>query len=73
MDFTQHLNTKNVDYKVNQDEILLVESYIKNEFFNELTVFDNGSHHQNITFEMAKPEKTQKYSNKGEFGDIGIS
>jgi hypothetical protein len=67
LDFTQHLNTKNVDYKVNKDEILLVESYIKNEFFNELTVFDNGSYHQNITFEMAKPEKSQNYSNKGEF------
>ena len=47
---------------------------MKNEFFNELTVFDNGSYHyhQNITFEMAKPEKSQNYSNKGEFGDIGF-
>ena len=32
----------------------------------------DGSYHQNITFEMAKPEKTQKYSNKGKFGDIGF-
>jgi hypothetical protein len=53
----------NMKYKVNKDEILLIDSFMKSDYFNELIVFDN-KHSQNITFEIAQPEKSEKYSNK---------
>ena len=50
-------------YIINKDEILIVDSFMKNDYFNELIVFDN-KHTQNITFEIAQPEKSEKYTNK---------
>jgi hypothetical protein len=58
-----YLNMNNMKYKVNKDEILLIDSFMKSDYFNELIVFDN-KHSQNITFEIAQPEKSEKYSNK---------
>lgn len=58
-----YLNMNNMKYNINKDEILIVDSFIKSDYFNELIVFDN-KHSQNITFEIAQPEKYEKYTNK---------
>lgn len=58
-----YLNMNNMKYKVNKSEILLIDSFMKSDYFNELIVFDN-EHSQNITFEIAQPEKSEKISNK---------
>ena len=58
-----YLNMNNMKYNINKDEILIVDSFMKNDYFNELIVFDN-KHSQNITFEIAQPEKSEKYTNK---------
>ena len=54
----------NMKYKVNKSEILLIDSFMKSDYFNELIVFDN-EHSQNITFEIAQPEKSEKISKVG--------
>jgi hypothetical protein len=58
-----YLNMNSMKYKINKDEILIVDSFMKSDYFNELIVFDN-KHSQNITFEIAQPEKSEKYINK---------
>jgi hypothetical protein len=63
-----YLNLTNQDYKVNKDEILILESSIKQENYKELEVFNTNKYVQNTTFENAEPIKSQKYSNNVESG-----
>ena len=55
-----------VDYKINKDEVLLLDSSIKNEYFNELVLFNDNEYLQNIPYEIAEPDIkiSKKYSNK---------
>ena len=62
----KYLNLVSVDYKINKDEILLLDSSIKNEYFNELLLFNDSDYFKNITYEIAEPDIriSKKYSNK---------
>jgi len=59
-----YLNLSNIDYQINDDEILLLETYIKSENFADLRIFNFSDYLKNIPYELAEPaKKTQVYSN----------
>ena len=59
-----YLNLSNIDYQINEDEILLLETYIKSENFADLRIFNFSEFLKNIPYELAEPSKvTQVYSN----------
>ena len=57
-------NISNLEYSVHGDEILLIEDAIKSDFFNELNIFTYNHENKNITFNIAQPSISEKYSNK---------
>lgn len=59
-----YLNLTNIEYKINNDEVLLLESFIKSENFSDLRIFNFNDYMQNITYDIAEPEISQHYSNK---------
>jgi hypothetical protein len=61
-----YLNLSNIDYKINKDEVLLLESIIKSENFSDLRIFNFNDYVKNITYDIAEPDKniSQNYSNK---------
>jgi hypothetical protein len=59
-----YLNISNTTYKINGDEILLLDSSVNAEYLNELNVFDVNTYVKNISYDIAVPDKAQRYSNK---------
>ena len=59
-----YLNLSNVDYKINDDEILLLDSTINSDYLNDRNVFNVDEYIHNISYDIAEPDKTtQHYSN----------
>ena len=59
-----YLNLSNVEYKINDDEILLLDSTINSDYLNDRNVFNVDKYIQNISYDIAEPDKTtQHYSN----------
>jgi len=59
-----YLNLTNTEYKIMDSEILLLESSMKPEYFADLEPFNIDNYIQNITYDIAIPSISQKYSNK---------
>ena len=55
MEPKKYLNLSSGDYKVNKNEILLLDSVIKSEYLNELVLFDN-KYLNNIDYENSELE-----------------
>ena len=64
----RYLNITNVDFKVNDDEVLLLASILTDAYFDDLESFNKNKYVKNITYENAEILKTnpfyQHYSNK---------
>jgi hypothetical protein len=60
-----YLNLTNMEYKIMDSEILLLESSMKPEYFADLEPFNIDNYIQNITYDIAIPDPSisQKYSN----------
>jgi hypothetical protein len=56
-----YLNITNISYKLNNNEFIILESLLTNEYFNDLIPFQMNSYVNNITYELSKPDITQKY------------
>ena len=50
----KYLNISNMDYKINKNEILLVDSFMKSDYLNSLVAFDD-TYLKNINYEFANP------------------
>ena len=63
-----YLNLTNMEYKIMDSEILLLDSSMKPEYFTDLEPFNIDNYIQNITYDIAIPDPSisQKYSNKSE-------
>lgn len=61
-----YLNLTNINYKINNDEVLLLDSTIKSENFSDLRIFNFNNYIKNITYDNAENDETisQNYSNK---------
>ena len=59
----KYLNVSNMDYNINKNEILLVDTFMKNDYLNSLVVFDD-TYLKNMNHEFATPYgESQKYIN----------
>jgi len=52
-----YLNLTNVDYKINDDEILLLETFLKSENFSDLRLFNFNEYLREITYDIADVAK----------------
>lgn len=64
----KYLNITNLKYILNDNEILLIDSFMKSEYFNELILFNDSNYIENITYDIANPnpEISQNYIGKDE-------
>jgi hypothetical protein len=61
LDNKRYLNITNVDYSVNDDEVLLLNSILTDEYFDGLVPFQNNKYVKNISYEIATPSKNTKF------------
>jgi hypothetical protein len=61
MNPSMFLNITNTEYKINSNEMLMLESLLTTDYFKSLEPYEHGD--TMITFETANPIVTQKYSN----------
>jgi hypothetical protein len=60
----KYFNVTNSDYYINNDEIMLLNSLIFGNYFDDLIPFDMNEYIQNVTFDLANPRvTTERYSN----------
>jgi hypothetical protein len=68
LDNKRYLNMSDIDYSVNDDEVLLLNSVLTDEYYDGLVPFQNNKYVNNITYEIANPSKNsgfyQNFSNK---------
>lgn len=58
------LNITNVDYKLNENEFIIIQSSINNDYLKNLVAFNVSDNVFNVTHETALPQITQMYSNE---------
>jgi hypothetical protein len=58
-----YLNITNTEYKVNEDEIIMLDTLLTPEYFNSLVPFEYGKDIQ-LTHDNATPIHTQVYNNE---------
>jgi len=63
MDTKMYLNITNTEYKINEDEMIMLESLLTSEYFKSIEPYEHGKTTK-ITYETANPIMTQKYSNE---------
>jgi hypothetical protein len=51
-----YLNLTNIDYKINDDEILLLETFLKSENFSDLRLFNFSDYLLQIPYDIAEPQ-----------------
>ena len=57
-----YLNITNTEYKLDENEMLMLESLLTTDYFKSLEPYEHGN--TAITYETANPILTQKYSNE---------
>ena len=62
MNSKMYLNLTNTEYKINADEMLMLESLLTADYFKSLEPYEHGN--TLITYETANPIMSQKYSNE---------
>lgn len=58
-----YLNITNMNYKINDNEFLLLQSLLTLEYFKDLMPFQTSSYVNNITYDFAAPVDSQNYLN----------
>jgi hypothetical protein len=59
-----YLNIVNTDYKINNDEFILLQTSINNDYLKGLEPFNTTSQIYNINYDNAAPQISQTYSNE---------
>jgi hypothetical protein len=63
LDKQMYLNITNTEYKINEDEMIMLESLLTADYFKSLEPYIHGKNTK-ITYETANPLITQTYSNE---------
>ena len=58
-----YLHLGNIEYKLNDNEFIILESLLTTEYFEDLIPFQKSVHVNNITYELANPSISTKYDN----------
>ncbi len=59
-----YLNITSSEYKINDDEFMILQSILGTDYFKGLTAFNSNQYVKNITYDIAEPSITQTYSNE---------
>jgi hypothetical protein len=59
-----YLNITDSEYKIKDDEFIILQSIIGTDYFKGLTAFNSNPYIKNITYDVAEPSITQTYSNE---------
>ena len=60
----KYMNIGTVDYKVNKNEVILLQSVLTDEYWDSLESFYTNEYIRNLNFDNAEPAITQKYSSE---------
>ena len=62
----KYFNLSNIDYDVKNDEILIMDTSLKNGYFANLKMFNPNGYEKNIVYENAEPDPaiSQHYENR---------
>jgi len=62
MNDKNYLNITNDEYKINEDEFILIQTSLNNDYLKNLVPLNTSSQIQNTNFINAQPQVSQKYS-----------
>jgi len=62
-DTKTYLNITNSEYKLNNNEFIILQSLLTNEYFDDLIPFHMNDYINNITYDISTPDVSQKYNN----------
>jgi hypothetical protein len=57
----KYLNITNVEYLINDDELLLLNSILFGDYFEDLEPMQNNKYAQNITYDIANPSRNTNF------------
>ena len=57
----RYLNITNVDYQINEDEVLMLASVLNDTYFDSLDPFNKNKYVKNIGYENAEISKTTPF------------
>ena len=58
----KYLNIGSLDYKLNDNELLLIQTLLDGNYFDDLSEISANEYIDNITYDIAEPSVSQKYS-----------
>jgi hypothetical protein len=59
----RYLNISNIEYHIETNEIIMLQSLLNSDYFDDLIPFEMNNYINNINYDLANPIITQKYSN----------
>jgi len=57
----KYLNIANVEYNLNDSELLLLQSILESDYFDDLIPFQTNKYVESVTYDLAIPSISQKY------------
>ena len=57
------LNITNIDYSIRDDEFIMLQSLLTNEYFDDLVPFQSNDYAKHINYDLAKPVTSHIYQN----------
>lgn len=61
---TSYLNISDIEYKVNENEFIILQSYLTPEYFENLKVLGDKKYIKTTNYEMANPNTKRLFSNE---------
>lgn len=59
----RYLNISNIEYNIDSNEIIMLQSLLTGDYFDDLIPFEMNNYINNINYDLANPIISQKYSN----------
>ena len=57
----KYLSTSNIEYRVEETEVILLQSILESDYFDDLVPFQTNKYVHRMTYDVADPEISQKY------------
>ena len=70
MDSDKYLSISKIDYNINHDEIIIIQSLLNAKFFEDLQPITQNSFVNYLIYDNVNPDKTKKYSNEVKLDEI---
>ena len=70
LDSDKYLSLSKVEYNINENEIIIIQSLLNSSFFNNLKPVLNNNYVKYVTYDSVNPDKTKEYSNEVKLEDF---